>query len=359
MRAETARRSAVSAALIQIRRACTHARRAAPVLGAPAPALARVREPTAASATLVEQWRAERPHQNQKERPKRPGSGIPARKVIRVLVWVRRVSQVGFLALFLYFLFQTAFRGTFTATAGEPVRLPLPVEGFLLADPFVGAMTLLCTHTVYRGLALVGRGARADARLRARVLRLDLPVRHAAPLLRLDLPESLRARQQARRVEQDAPVAGRQVLPPVGVPRARRSWAAPSAACSIRSASRCAPSGSGVIPALQYFGVRSATVIASSNVRALQNATDGAQDFLARTVWTAKQCYFHQTWLIVFFLVGDPLHEPLHPALLVPGAVPAGRVPRRVRALRPVRDGEGSRQVHRLQPVPRQLPGRR
>ena len=69
--------------------------------------------------------------------PKRPGSGIPARKVIRALVWVRRASQIGFFALFLYFLAQTAFRGTFAATAGEPVRLPLPVEGFLLADPFV------------------------------------------------------------------------------------------------------------------------------------------------------------------------------------------------------------------------------
>jgi polyferredoxin len=33
------------------------------------------------------------------------------------------------------------------------VRLPLPVEAFLLADPFVAAMTLLSTHAVYRGLA--------------------------------------------------------------------------------------------------------------------------------------------------------------------------------------------------------------
>ena len=84
--------------------------------------------------------------------PSRPGSGIPARLAIRVLVWVRRVAQAGFLALFLYLLFQTTFRGSFTAKAGEAVRLSLPVEGFLLADPFVAAMTLLSTHTVYRGL---------------------------------------------------------------------------------------------------------------------------------------------------------------------------------------------------------------
>src|SRR5207253_7879603 len=84
--------------------------------------------------------------------PKRPGSGIPARKSIRTLVWVRRASQVLFFALFMYFLFQTGFRGTFAAKADTPVRLPLPVEGFLLADPFVSAMTVLSTHQVYRGL---------------------------------------------------------------------------------------------------------------------------------------------------------------------------------------------------------------
>src|SRR5690606_31952087 len=88
-----------------------------------------------------------------KKAKKRPGSGIPARKIIQVLVWVRRVAQVTFLSLFLYFLCQTAFRGTFAAESGTPVRLPYPVEIFLSADPFVGAMTLLSTHTVYRGLA--------------------------------------------------------------------------------------------------------------------------------------------------------------------------------------------------------------
>src|SRR5690606_35389688 len=87
------------------------------------------------------------------KKKRRPGSGIPPRKVIQVLVWARRFAQVGFFALFFYFLAQTAFRGTFAANSDEPVRLPLPVEGFLLADPFVAAMTLLSTHTIYRGLA--------------------------------------------------------------------------------------------------------------------------------------------------------------------------------------------------------------
>jgi hypothetical protein len=38
----------------------------------------------------------------------RPGSGLPARPVIRTLVWLRRASQVGFLGLFLYLLVETA-----------------------------------------------------------------------------------------------------------------------------------------------------------------------------------------------------------------------------------------------------------
>src|SRR5450631_4191472 len=68
-------------------------------------------------------------------KPKKlPGSGIPARKIIRVLKWGRRASQVGFFALFMYFLFQTAFRGSFAASSDQVVRLPLPVEAYLLAD---------------------------------------------------------------------------------------------------------------------------------------------------------------------------------------------------------------------------------
>lgn len=95
---------------------------------------------------------APKPSKPKKLDPKLPGSGIPARKSIRVLKWVRRASQVGFFALFMYFLFHTGFRGSFAASADQAVRLPLPVEAYLLADPFVAAMTALSTHTVYRGL---------------------------------------------------------------------------------------------------------------------------------------------------------------------------------------------------------------
>jgi polyferredoxin len=48
-------------------------------------------------------------------------------------------------------LLRTGFGGTFHGDV-ERVRVGLPVEGFLLADPYVALMTLLSTRTVYRGL---------------------------------------------------------------------------------------------------------------------------------------------------------------------------------------------------------------
>jgi len=62
--------------------------------------------------------------------------------------------------------------------------------------------------------------------------------------------------------------------------------------------------GLGVVPALQYLGIRGSGAAADTNVRALQSTADTTQDFFATTVWTANQVYFHQTWLILFFLVG-------------------------------------------------------
>jgi hypothetical protein len=116
----------------------------APVAASPVPA--QVAAPSGASPAVPV---APAPP---KAKKKLPGSGIPPRRIAVILKWSRRVSQFGFFALFMYFLFQTGFRGSFAARADAPVRLPLPVEGFLLADPFVAAMTALATHTIYRGL---------------------------------------------------------------------------------------------------------------------------------------------------------------------------------------------------------------
>lgn len=255
-----------------------------------------------APATVANSGGPSAPIKTKKPKKKLPGSGIPARKVIQILVWVRRVSQVGFIGLFLYYLVSTAFRGTFAASAGEPVRLPHPVEAFLLADPFVGAMTLLSTHTIYRGLAwsLV-------------ILALTLvfgrvfcgwicPFGTLHHFFGWIFPS--RYLRGNKRVESNKThwwQAGKYYIMWGFLGAALVGSSIGGLLDPICVAVRTI--GLGVLPALQYFGVRSATAIASSNIRVLQSTSDSAQDVLARTVWTANQAYFHQTWLIVFFLI--------------------------------------------------------
>ncbi len=266
--------------------------RASSINASVAPAMA-----TASSSAASRWFKRFRP-----KKRKLPGSGIPARKVVRVLHWVRRVAQVTFLSLFLYFLFQTAFRGTFSAEAGEPVRLPLPVEAFLLADPFVAAMTLLSTHTVYRGLAW-SLGVIALTLLFGRVFcgwicpfgtlhhffGWIFPSRYLKGNSRVDANKThwwQSGKYYLTYGFLGAALAGSAIgglMDPICV--------------AIRAI------GLGVLPALQYLGLRSATMAADTNVRSLQMASDNTQDVLAQTVWTSNQAYFHQTWFIVFFLI--------------------------------------------------------
>ncbi len=231
-----------------------------------------------------------------------PGSGIPPRKVIRFLAKARVVSQALFLGIFLWFLFQTAFRGTFSAEAGKAIRLPLPVEAFLLADPFVAVMTLLSTHTVYRGLAwavvilaltlLFGRvfcGFICPFGTLHHFFGWIFPSRYLKGNKRVETNKTQgwqRGKFYLMWGFLGAAAAGSAVgglFDPICV--------------AVRAI------GLGVVPALQYLGIRGATVAADSNVRAVQTASDGAQDFFSQTVWTANQAYFHQTWFIVFLLV--------------------------------------------------------
>src|SRR5690606_32252377 len=196
----------------------------------------------------------------------------------------------------------TAFRGTFSATADQPVRLPLPVEAFLLADPFVAAMTLLSTHTVYRGLAwalgivlltlLFGRvfcGWICPFGTLHHFFGWVFPGRYLRGNRRVQANKThgyQRAKYYLMWGFLAAALAGSAIgglLDPICV--------------AVRAI------GLGVLPALQYLGLRATGAVADTNVRELQNATDAAQDFLARTVWTPNQAYFHQTWFIVFLLV--------------------------------------------------------
>jgi polyferredoxin len=233
---------------------------------------------------------------------KLPGSGIPPRRIAVILKWARRVSQTGFFALFMYFLFQTGFRGSFAARADTPVRLPLPVEGFLLADPFVAAMTALSTHTVYRGL-LWSVGLLALTMLVGRVFcgwicpfgtlhhffGWLLPSRHGRGAARVEANKThtyQRAKYYLLYAFLVAGVAGSAIgglFDPICI--------------AVRSI------GLGVIPGAQYLSHRTLGAAQDVPVRALQGAADHTQDWLAQTVWQSKQFYFHQTWFIVFLLV--------------------------------------------------------
>lgn len=66
------------------------------------------------------------------------------------LAKLRRGSQIFFLALFVFLLVQTEFRGSFRTV--EQTRLPYPVNWFLQADPLVGVVQALATRTLYPGL---------------------------------------------------------------------------------------------------------------------------------------------------------------------------------------------------------------
>ncbi len=234
--------------------------------------------------------------------PNRPGSGIPARPIIRFLVWARRVSQAGFFGLFMFFLFHTGFRGNFAANADTAVRLPYPVEAFLLADPFVSAMTVLSTHTVYRGL-LWSVGLLALTLVFGRVFcgwicpfgtlhhffGWILPSRRGRGAARVEANKThtyQRVKYYLMYAFILASVAGSAIgglFDPICI--------------AVRAI------GLGVIPALQYAGGRGLAMVQDVPARPVQHAADGTQDFLATTVWQSHQFYFHQTWFILFLLV--------------------------------------------------------
>ncbi len=233
---------------------------------------------------------------------KRPGSGIPARPLIRGLVWLRRVSQAGFLSLFLYWLCETTFRGNFAANSDTPVRLAMPVEGFLLADPFVGAMTLLSTHTVYRGLAwsivlfsltlVVGRvfcGWICPFGTLHHFFGWLLPSRHGRGASRVEANKThgyQRAKYYLLYAFLVAALFGSAIgglFDPICV--------------AVRAI------GLGILPARQYASSRGLGFAQTLPNRSVQHGADTMQDVLSQVVWTSKQGYFHQTWFIVVLFV--------------------------------------------------------
>jgi polyferredoxin len=234
---------------------------------------------------------------------KRPGSGLPARPLIRRLVWGRRFAQTAFLGLFLYLLFETTFRGNLGAS-DEPVRMLLPVEGFLLADPYVALMTLLSTHTVYRGL-LWSLGVVALTLVFGRVFcgwicpfgtlhhffGWIFPSRYVKGRQRIEQNKTHPVRQRVKYyllyASLGAAVFGSAIgglFDPICV--------------AVRAI------GLGVLPVAQYLSGATTDLASQSNVRVLQSSSDGVADFMATSVWQSKQFYFHEAWFISVLLVG-------------------------------------------------------
>jgi polyferredoxin len=280
---------------------------------APLPALVTSRLPpaatapptvTAAVASLVTAATGAPSRPTEKKRAKSglPGSGIAPRRIAVALKWARRFTQVFCFALFMYFLFQTGFRGSFAARADAPVRLPLPVEAFLLTDPFVGAMTVLSTHTVYRGL-LWSVALLAITMVFGRVFcGWICPFGTLHHFFAWLLP-SKKGRGGPRVLANKTHGYQRvkyyllYAFLVAGVGGSAIGGLFDPICIAVRSI------GLGVIPAVQYLSHRGLGAAQDLPSRPLQAAADHTQDFLASTVWQSKQFYFHQTWFIVFLLV--------------------------------------------------------
>ncbi len=67
------------------------------------------------------------------------------------LAKLRRASQILFLALFVFLLARTEFRGSFRAAADD-IRLPYPVSLFLDTDPLLALVNALATRSLYKDL---------------------------------------------------------------------------------------------------------------------------------------------------------------------------------------------------------------
>ena len=219
------------------------------------------------------------------------------------LVWARRLSQAGFLLLFLFLLAQTAFRGSFSSSSDAAVRLPYAVEGFLLTDPFVAAVTALATHTLYAGLAwslivvaltlLVGRA----------FCGWICPFGTIHHLTSYLWPN--RALKGKARVESNQTKSwqrGKYYLMAALLGAAAAGSALGGLFDPICVAVRAI--GLGVLPVLQYMGVATLGSLAGSEHRIVQQTGDAWMDALASSVWTNEQVYFHETWLILILFLG-------------------------------------------------------
>jgi polyferredoxin len=228
---------------------------------------------------------------------KRPGSGLPARKIIVALRNSRRVSQVFFLFLFLFLLVRTEFRGSFSG--GATVRMPYPVEGFLLADPFVALMTFLSSHTVYRALWW-SVGMVAITLVFGRIFcgwicpfgTLHHFFAWLFPNPKSGTGGSRRVRANMTHPYQNAKyyLLGAFLVAAV-CGSAIGGLFDPICIC-VRAI------GLAVLPAINYVTGRGLDQVSQTNIHLLQQGSDVTRDALVATVLQPKQYFFHQTWVI-------------------------------------------------------------
>ena len=228
---------------------------------------------------------------------KRPGSGLPARKIIVALRNSRRVSQAFFLFLFLFLLVRTEFRGSFSG--GATVRMPYPVEAFLLADPFVALMTFLSSHTVYRALWW-SVGMVAVTVVFGRVFcGWICPFGTLHHFFAWLFPNPKSGTGGGRRVRANM------THPYQNVKYYLLGAFLVAAVCGSAIGGLFDPIcicvraiGLAVLPAVSYITGRGLDQVSQTNIHLFQQGSDVTRDALVATVLQPRQYFFHQTWVI-------------------------------------------------------------
>ncbi len=228
---------------------------------------------------------------------KRPGSGLPARKIIVALRNTRRVSQFAFFFLFMFLLVRTEFRGGFSG--GATVRMPYPVEGFLLADPFVALMTFLSSHTVYRSLWW-SVGMVAITVVFGRVFcGWICPFGTLHHFFAWLFPNSKSGTGGIRRVQANM------THPYQNAKYYLLGAFLVAAVCGSAIGGLFDPIcicvraiGLAVLPAFSYVTGRGLDHVSQTNLHLLQHGSDVTRDALVATVLQPRQYFFHQTWVI-------------------------------------------------------------
>ncbi|MFC1641860.1 4Fe-4S binding protein [Myxococcota bacterium] len=187
------------------------------------------------------------------------------------------------------------------------MRLPWPVDGFLWFDPFAALITLLSTHRVYSGLAWALVTLAVTLVFGRAFCGWVCPLGTLLHFVGWAWPSrQLRGRQR----EKANRARGWQKV------KYYLLWCTLGAALALGPVEGSALGGLfdplclavrglglGFLPLAQYLALRAADLLGRTGVRALQNAGDTAQDWLAANVWSQQQFYYHQVWLVVGMLV--------------------------------------------------------